>query len=112
MMWLGVDVPEKSPAIWAARMIAPDDLLYDRQSAQGPDVDILLGYLNKGTSHPSGVLSEVKELLRQAHQCGWMVPYEAENVVLWQDEAMCVVANTNGSYGYVYVAAFLWPKEA
>lgn len=119
LKWGHRGFPDNSPGAWGARLIAPDDVLGDRQDAVGAYAHIL-DRLN------AGLLHEMQALLRELHESYWpvtdqfcpfptwerpMKPNESNDIVLFMDHELCVIANTNGSHGYVYLTAFLFPKE-
>lgn len=103
--------PEGTAAIWGARLIVDQrgtvDMLPDRQGP-GTGVDShsdvygeLLDLLNAGPLREA--LAGLKEALRSYAirtdvQDGW---------TLYEDEQVIVQADTNASYGYCYVGAWL-----
>jgi hypothetical protein len=94
-------------AAWGARWIWPCDQLYDRQSdfGEAPEIDALFAWLNGGAVKKAMVEAERLALnfhLRQS---------DKKEVVLYEDERGRIVANPNGSYGYLYVAAWLFEHE-
>ena len=100
-------VPEGARAAWGARWIGYQDghvdQVYNRQDADGEqaDKDELFAWLRdtvKDQPH-----QRARELLRSYT----MKTREDEEHVLYEDERGRVVANTNASAGYCYVAAFL-----
>lgn len=119
----GAAVPENATAVWGARMIArgyePVDMLSDRQDADGPEIDALLSRLN------AGLIRQAKAHIDELRTSVWydtegeghyigrdiMRGDQDEAFVLHDEDGLIVVANTQASYGYVYVVAFLTPKE-
>lgn len=94
-------LPEGARAAWGARMIAPNDLVHDRQSIFGDALEQkeLLAWLNDGALAAGRAIldklgSEVRGDERREH-------------VLWKDTRGVLKANTNASYGYVYLCAYL-----
>jgi hypothetical protein len=127
LSWGAPDVvPGNATAAWGARMIVDQwgmvDILPDRQDAGGPDYKDLLARLN------GGVLKEVKEtisdLLRyneffEVDDLGFRFSFadglltnKAEPFIVHMDDRVTVYANTNGSYGYCYVTAWLTPATS
>lgn len=100
-------VPDDAPAAWGARLIVTRsgdvDMLHDRQSADGDDASVskLLGLLNGGVNKMwMARLREqlVDRIVRVDEAC---------DVTLYEDDAIAVRGNSNASYGYFYVAAWL-----
>jgi hypothetical protein len=93
-------IPEGVTTAWGARLIWPNDLVYDRQDLKGPDAERLKSWLNGGA-------------LRRALDCGGqgagLDPTADRQATLYEDESGIVVGNPQGSYGYLYVAAWLKP---
>jgi hypothetical protein len=96
-------LPDGVRAAWGARFIFPDDLLHDRTGIFGDEADrkALIEWLN------SGVLRDTRDAARNAG----LRPEEDREVVLYEDDKGKVVANPNGSYGYLYVAGWLKGHE-
>jgi len=97
--------PHTARAVWGARLIVTHgfvDFVYDRQDCYGEDTNELLDRLNQGLVE---VLKErVGELL------GWhagMRPDRAEDFILYDEDGLVMHGNTNASYGYCYVSAWL-----
>lgn len=101
-------VPEGLRAVWAARLIAPNDLLHDRQDLVADDQrakEQLVAWLN-GDPAGSGVLAELRSRL-----AGWPLRDVDEEFTIYEDALGKVVGNTQASFGYVYVAAWLHAHE-
>ena len=114
----GRGVPDGVKAAWGCRLIVNQgghvDFVHDRQGfydgdppqehagdAVGAWVNTIFGL----------VLDKVREKLR----AGELDTRKAEHVELWRDDRGVIVANTNASAGYLYVAAWLLvdvPQEA
>jgi len=99
-------------ALWGARLIFPDDLLYDRQSnAYVGDADeaTAASALNELHDWINGLGSETKplKLALAATRTSGLRSDESREVVLYEDERGKIVGNPNASYGYLYVVAFL-----
>lgn len=117
-------VPPDAIAAWGARLIVTQDgdvdMLPDRQGSDGgPHANSLFQALDDRfpASRMTGLVSE---LLRgdfyRTDVPGvtlfiQMSTREGEDFVLYLDERLVVHANTNGSAGYCYVTAWLYPEE-
>jgi len=79
------------------------DFLRDRQSTAGEKepVDKLLSLLN------GGIIAQAQAVYSELVAIGEIDRAEANQVTLYEDDEAKFVANTRGSYGYVYVAAWL-----
>lgn len=118
-------------AAWGARLIYPDDLVYDRQGIAGDKelVDLTLEWMNSKVDmvHPKKVwdseagwktitgdpvnatiLGHARWKAIQLNEDGDMSPKDKKGHVLYLDEKGAVLASPNGSYGYLYVAAYLY----
>jgi len=92
-------------AVWGARLIAPNDLLPDRQSLIAVDDEAkaaLVAWLN-GEPAGTGALKATLERLAELRLAG----SSREETVIYEDERGRVVASPQGSFGYVYVAGWL-----
>ncbi len=113
-----IAIPDGSPAAWGARAIWPSrhapkerplDLLGDRQGwcvMEGCEAykDGLLHALN------SGKVLEAIQLRMCAYQReGIVSPRESREVVLFENNWLKAVGNSNGSHGYFYLTAFIKP---
>lgn len=98
-------LPKNARAAWGARLIWPDDLVYNRQDMQGSDEDrkALAEWLN------GGALRDARAEARNLAKSYMLTSNENREVTLYDDGKGRIVANPNGSYGYLYVAA--WLKE-
>lgn len=98
-----------TPAAWGARMITQAgalDLVWDRQSTVWRDreaMDELIELLN-GTG---GVIDNIRSTYKTLHQRGVVRGDEANEVLLTRLHRVKAVGNTNASFGYFYVAAWL-----
>jgi len=87
-------------AVWGARLIAPADLVYDRQDLVSSDDEAregLIHWLNNG-----GIRGAV-DFLHGAYLRG----DSTERTVCFVDERGIIVGSPQGSYGYVYVTGWL-----
>jgi hypothetical protein len=126
-------VPEDSHAAWGARAIVEGtgfSLLPDRQSIWSDDDEArkkLIAALNGpllGTwqvlrthEHPArGALHHAQERVTALREAGAICGPNGEGGdqdqehVLYEDDAVKMVGNTNGSFGYLYIAAWLKPE--
>lgn len=101
-----------SPAIWGARAIATEGpgfgLVPGRNSwyTEGEvERSALVLALNKG------VLDACREKFEQLKSEHWDIHRVAKEYVLYEDDATKVVGNTNGSHGYLYLAAWVKPND-
>jgi len=113
-----LDVPElawgyhvldpETPAAWGARMITMPsgglDLVWDRQSTVWRDraaMDELVRLLN------GGVIDTIRGAYKSKWERGDVRDSEAAEVVVADGRRVMAVGNTNASFGYFYVAAWL-----
>jgi|PlaIllAssembly_1097288.scaffolds.fasta_scaffold00276_10 hypothetical protein len=103
---LSAAVPEGASAAWGCRAIVTQDghvdIPPDRMCAMG-DLEFL-DVLSKRFP-----MKELRAHLTDALRSRQMLTREAKDIVLFTDEMVTVVANSNASAGYVYVAAFPTP---
>ena len=102
--WFGLHAPTEAPAAWGARAIEDREgfsLLHDRQSLAG-EKGILKTKLNGGIIRDA--INKWKEI--QDETC-WTRYTAAGEHVLYEDSAIVMKANSNGSCGYVYIVAYL-----
>jgi hypothetical protein len=99
----------ETPAAWGARFITQGgylDLVWDRQSTVWRDreaIDELIELLNGPGGVIAGIRAAYKDLWSRFEVSG----DEAEEVLLADGHRVKAVGNTNASYGYFYVAAWL-----
>lgn len=96
-------LPGGTTTAWGARLIYPNDLVYDRQDLKGPDAEILKAWLN-GVPSGQGALRQALDAARSHRE---LDPTKDVTVTLYEDEDGIVVGNPQASYGYLYVAAWL-----
>lgn len=101
------ELPKGASPAWGARAILKDgkmDLLWDRQTMTGNTVDRqeFSREMNKR------ILLSVHEKVEELHKSGVLRGNEDKLHILFDDETTKVVANTNASYGYLYLLA--WRK--
>jgi hypothetical protein len=109
MAWAGIlrdAVPETATGAWSARAIVTQDGMFDiphdRQDFHG-DPDILDALTNRFP------LTELKDTIRELLVCGDMSTRKQETFILFQDDVLTVVADTNASAGYCYIGAWVVP---
>lgn len=91
--------------VWGARLIWPNDLVWDRMDCIGDDRKPLADWLS------SGAEVEMRDrLARLSHDDPTWTPRTNETRVIYDDGRGVVVANPRSSGGYVYVAAWLGPR--
>lgn len=100
-------IPDDAVAAWGARAIVSQEgyvqLPADQQGGDGGDLaGILLDVLKERLPR-----LELVAVLGDALRAGWLHCRRTEDVVLFMDDVLTVVANTNGSDGYCYLAAWI-----
>jgi hypothetical protein len=100
-------LPDGVQVAWGARLIAPADLLWDRQGCAGgeeggPERAKLLDWLGAGAG------DKARDFCR-ATNMGVSNGDSSDVVTLYEDDQGMVVGSPQGSHGYVYIAA--WLKE-
>jgi hypothetical protein len=104
-------VPEDVTTAWGARLIAPCDLLHDRQDLVAENDEAkqeLISWLN-GEPSGTGAIAKAREWLRENYR-GMRQDWDDEHI-LYEDTDGKIVGSTNASYGYVYVAGWLKPDR-
>jgi len=102
--------PDDSPGVWGARAILnvgadnPIDLLPDRQSSGGDLFPVLMKLLNE-----AGGMKIAQARVYALLNNYIMSPREGQQFTLVDNDLMTMVANTNGSHGYLYLSAWLKP---
>ena len=97
---------EKANTVWDARAIIEGEsfsILHDRQSIRGNGKKIA-GLLN------GGVLAAVRDKVTKLRKAGEIRADEAKEHVLYDDDELRVVGNTNASFGYLYLVGFIKEK--
>jgi hypothetical protein len=99
--------PEDSPGCWGARAILqsgsnPIDIVGNRQDADGPLFGVLASLLND-----AGGLKVAQARVRELQNTWQMSSSESKLFTLVDNDMMTMVANTNGSHGYLYISAWL-----
>jgi hypothetical protein len=98
--------PEDSPAGWGARAILKNgtiDIPYDRQGARGEKADRRkLGDLLNG-----GIMQAINDKVAELHYDYKLRPDQDEEHILHDSDEVRVIGNTNASYGYLYLLAYL-----
>lgn len=102
-------VPENAKAAWGARAIfhqgragrkASFDLVWDRldiKALSPEDKELLIDRLDGGGLQAA----------RQAFAKADLEPWESRVITLYEQKGCKIVANPKGSYGYVYLAAWI-----
>jgi hypothetical protein len=106
-------LPEGVQVAWGARMIAPNDLLWDRQGCAGgeeggPERVKLLNWLGQGAGNAAREFCLVNRI---GMGSSIIADGSSHDIIpLYEDEHGKIVGSPQGSHGYVYIAA--WLKEA
>ena len=89
-------------AVWGARLIAPADLVWDRQDIDSDDdaaKAALVDWLNGGAIREAlNALREYRVIIRGN---------EEDRHTIFEDETGIIVGSAQASYGYVYVLGWL-----
>jgi hypothetical protein len=106
-------IPPGVSCAWGARLIYPDDLVFNRQDlvGEGDERKALIDWLNPGPGQGRGI-GKAQEAARLFDQRWKLSRDGGQNVILVQDEVGVVCACPNQSHGYLYVAAWLHHGEA
>jgi hypothetical protein len=107
------EIPEGAHAVWGARLIAPNDLVWDRQDLQADDDDAkhdLIAWLN-GEPEGSGAIAKMRDYLAANYSKygsqDTLSPFNDILHVLYEDETGIIVGSPQASCGYVYVSGWL-----
>jgi len=104
-------IPEDAVCGWGARAIQNGfeiDLLWDRQDCFAIDENaekLLKAVINERFD------SILRETYRKKYNEGLLNGHEDKLETLYEDRGIVIVANTNGSCGYVYLAAWVKPSK-
>lgn len=93
-------IPAGTQVYWGARWIFPDDMLHDRQDFMGIDTEDGIK-LRHWLSH--GALAKAKKAARECN----LGACENRTITLYEDSEGIVKGDPCGSYGYLYVCAYL-----
>jgi hypothetical protein len=102
--------PDDVRAVWGARLIWPDDLLWDRQDIAAHDEEskaALTAWLN-GPNRGDGALKAMKEALATPYTLG-LASDKDDEAVIYEDDKGKIIGSAQSSFGYLYVCA--WLKE-
>lgn len=91
---------------WIVKQDGYTDLVWDRHGVEGEDVEALLDWLNEPRGE--GALQKAREKASELLKRRTIRTNEQSPIVLYQDRKGAVVADTNGSYGYLYVTGWLY----
>lgn len=106
--------PDDLLAVWGARLIFPNDLVWDRQDLQATDDDAkqaLIAWLN-GPNSGDGAIAKMREILRSVNQRYKISPDLGDGRgddehVIYEDDEGKIVGSPQSSGGYLYVAGWL-----
>src|SRR3954470_6215723 len=104
--------PDDARAVWGARLIWPNDLVWDRQDLAAHDdkaKDALIAWLN-GPGGGDGAIGKMRAILGDTdkrYNIGLMSPADDNEVVIYGDDEGMIVGSAQSSHGYLYVAGWL-----
>lgn len=102
--------PEGLRAVYGGRWIVQQDgytdIVWDRQDVAGTGTEALIEWLNEPRG--KGALHKAREHASRLLKDYVMQTSERHPFVLYQDDEGVIVANTNASYGYLYVTGWLF----
>jgi hypothetical protein len=103
------EIPEGIETAWGARWIFPNDFVWDRQCVEGPEAKALESWLQAptGNSHLRQAIMQAGVLAKNL----MLASSDHDAVVLYEDDEGKIVGNPQGSYGYLYVCAWLKGKK-
>jgi hypothetical protein len=102
---------QDSKAAWGARAIIKNgvlDIVWDRCDRIGTDAD----FAPMRAILEGGALARVHRVVKAYYNQGVVRNDKAAEVTLYLDDTIMIVGNTNGSYGYMYLAAFYTDEAA
>lgn len=105
------EIPNDAPAGFGARCIQSGsclDFVWNRSDVfaiTDGHFKALKAIMNAGVSH------ELNSAYTKAYNAGELERDTDNTVTLYDDKALTIKANTNGSYGYVYLCAYLKPSD-
>lgn len=100
--------PKTVRAAWGARLIFPNDLIWNRQDVIAIDDEAkqqLIAWLN-GPGRGDGALSKALEVLRAPYTLGLATNNDTE-AVIYEDEEGKIIGSAQSSHGYLYVCGWL-----
>ena len=100
--------PDDVKAVWGARLIWPNDLVWDRQDLDAhsdEDKQALISWLN-GNPEGNGAIKAMKLALTTPSALGLSSTSDTE-AVIFEDETGKIIGSAQSSYGYLYVAGWL-----
>lgn len=93
-------------AVWGARMIAPCDLVANRQDLVSEDEAAKAALMEWLNPEGTGAIGKAQEKLREVYGRALKRDSEA-SMVLYEDDIGIIVGSAQASYGYVYVTGWL-----
>lgn len=106
------EIPEGSPAGWGARAIQQNDqldFLFDRQDLFAVNEKVGQAFLDM--FNRSGYYAQLQAEYTKAFRAGKLQCDLAEVVTLIDTPVFAVKADTRGSFGYVYLCAYIKPSS-
>lgn len=98
-------VPDEVTDGWGARLILSNgdvDMLPDRQGYFGNAETV-----NVFCNHLNSVKNKWRGNVKTLYYSGEIDSSKSNHVTIYEDEKVILVGNTNGSFGYLYVAGWL-----
>jgi hypothetical protein len=95
-------------ACWGARLIWPNDLVWNRQDLVATDDESkheLVTWLN-GPNNGDGALSKALTALREPYSLGLSHNTDDE-AVIYEDSTGKIIGSAQSSHGYLYVAGWI-----
>ena len=106
------EIPDDAPAGYGARCIQEKDMLdfvWDRQDIFA--IDEAHQRALSAVFDRDGFVQHVQTKYSELFNAGKLQHNRSGTEFLFEDQAIKVVANTNSSHGYVYLAAYLKPSD-
>jgi hypothetical protein len=106
--------PEDVQAVWGARLIFPNDLVWDRQDLDSHDDDAkqsLIAWLN-GPNTGDGAIKKMRAILADTNKRYEISPDLGsgrgdDEAVIYEDDEGKIIGSPQSSGGYLYVCGWL-----
>jgi hypothetical protein len=101
-------LPEGTEHAWGARFIVSQDghvdLPHDRQDVISPDPDAKRVFLEDLMA--AVTMNDLMDRIKSYLEIGVIHTREAGRHILWDEDGITIIGDTNASAGYLYVVAF------